>query len=383
MNLADLLHPMTPEQFAGEYWEKQPFLFRGAAGRFRGLFASTDVGSLLHYLRPRPPKDMMLIKGSKHAEINWITPDGMPRIDKVREAWRDGYSIVVNDLGKLWAPVGELSAALQEQLHHTINVNLYMTPTSSQAFVPHFDVMDVFVLQVEGSKRWQLRGAAANLPFEDEHVDVPAERLPPIVFEEDLRDGDVLYIPRGFVHAARATSEASLHLSVGVNIIRWIDLLTAAVKSMRSDPRLRQALPPGFLNGGAEAMRGTFDQLLTMLPDQTSLDHALAGLAEELVVQKPAPPGSDDLDPSDAEIGPDTILSRRAGVICRVLEGADYVVIQYSGGKMLGPPKIRQAVRHVAAQRRFPVRDLVGDLSEKETLVLVRRLVRDGVLTVG
>ncbi|MEA2163991.1 MAG: bifunctional lysine-specific demethylase and histidyl-hydroxylase [Thermoanaerobaculia bacterium] len=383
MNLAELLHPMTPEEFAQEYWEKEPVIIRGAAGRFRGLFGSTDIASLVHYLRPKPGQGMMLVKGSKHADVNWITPDGMPKLDKVREAWRDGYSIVVNDLGKLWAPVGELQASLQEQLHHNVHVNLYLTPSSSQAFVPHFDIMDVFVLQVEGSKRWQLRGAAADLPFEDEHTDVPAAQLPPVRFEEDLLEGDVLYIPRGFVHAAKATTETSLHLSVGVNITRWIDLLTAAVKSMRGDARLRQALPPGFLNGGADGMRATFDEMLAILPRETSLDQALSQLAEDLLVKKPAPPAGEGMTSEDVEVGPETVVARRPGVICRVFEGPGYAGVQYSGGKMVGPPKILQAVRHIADHRRFPVRELAGDLSEKETLVLVRRLMRDGVLTLG
>ena len=34
--------------------------------------------------------------------------------------------------------------------------NAYLTPGSSQGFAPHFDDVDVFVLQLEGRKRWRL-----------------------------------------------------------------------------------------------------------------------------------------------------------------------------------------------------------------------------------
>lgn len=382
MNLAALLQPMEPAQFLRDHWERQPVILRGAAERFRGLFASSDLGALLHYLRPKSPHGMLLVKGSNQCQLDWLDADGGPRVDKVRAAWRDGYSIVVNDLGSLWAPVGELAAALQEELHHPVDVNLYLTPGDTQAFVPHFDVMDTFVLQVEGSKRWEIRGAAAELPFADEHHPVAAEHLPPVELEETLNVGDVLYIPRGFVHSARATGTHSLHLTVGVHVVRWLDLLTAAVAALRRrDPRLRRALPPHFLDDGADAMQSAFDALLRDVPGAVKLDDALSQLADRLLVKRRLPPPADWVA-RDVDIAPDAIVSRRRGVVCRVIEGPDHAGIQYTGGSLVGPRKIAQAMRHVARHRRFAVRELTGELAEKETLVLVRRLVRDGVLTV-
>ena len=76
------------------------------------------------------------------------------------------------------------------------------------------------------------------------------------------------------------------------------------------------------------------------------------------------------------------MLVRRKGVICRALEGPGYAAIQYSGGKILGPEKIAPALRYVAEHRSFSVRSIAGDLTEREKLVLARRLVRDGLLEV-
>jgi ribosomal protein L16 Arg81 hydroxylase len=37
-----------------------------------------------------------------------------------------------------------------------VGSNVYYTPADSQGFAPHFDDVDVFVLQIEGKKHWKL-----------------------------------------------------------------------------------------------------------------------------------------------------------------------------------------------------------------------------------
>ena len=380
MSLTELLHPLTTSGFVADYWEQRPVAVPGARGRFTHLFSSRDMGRLLQYLRPGPPEDMMLVKGSQHYGGNWTNRDGAPRLDKVRAAWREGYTIVVNDLGARWEAVAQFAAALQADLHHTINVNLYYTPAETQAFNPHFDIMDVFVLQLEGSKIWEVRAAAARLPLSDEHADLPQDHLPPVVIEEELKEGGVLYVPRGYVHSARTTGVASLHLTVGVNIVTWIDFFAAAVSAARSDERFRQALPPGFFNQ-ADAMREPFRALLDALPQYLSLDDGLSRLAEKLIAQTP-PPAGDDLLADEVELRLDTVLRRRVGVICRTLEGPRYAGIQYSGGKIIGPTKIAAALRFVTEHTEFSVGSIASDLTDQEKLVLARRLIREGLLEV-
>jgi hypothetical protein len=67
-------------------------------------------------------------------------------------------------------------------------------------------------------------------------------------------------------------------------------------------------------------------------------------------------------------------------VICRALEGPGYAAIQYSGGKIVGPQKIGSALRYIAQHQTFAMRDLPDDLTGQEKLVLVRRLIRGGLL---
>ena len=372
-----LVDPIGAAAFAQSWWGSRSLVLPGPPDRFAGLVDCEDIGRILHFARPKPPQSMLLVKASRHCDVNWTNPDGSPRLDRVRAAFRDGYSIVLNDVGSFWEPVFRFCAALTADLHHPVNANLYITPPGTQAFDPHYDIMDVFVLQLAGSKYWEVRGAARELPMTDEHAAVKSDDLPPIVWSGDLEAGTVLYIPRGHVHAARATQTVSYHLTIGVHVVTWLDVLSAAMASARQDSRYRQALPPGFLHG-TDGLVETMASLASGLGRFLTLEEGLAGLGPRLLSAQP-PPREDLLGPAP-EPTLDMPLRRRGGVFGHVSLRSGMAVFQYSGGVMAGPAKIAPALRHVAMQAQWTPRQLPGDLAEKERLVLAGRLLRDGIV---
>ncbi len=377
MTLNRLLQPLAPEAFFETHWGRQPLFLKGEPGRFSSLFSSRDVGRLLTYRPPRSLDGMLLVKDGRHRGENWLTPEGLPRLDQVRAAWQEGYTLVLNRMEQLWEPIGRLGRALEEELHHPVSSNLYVTPAGARGFPPHFDVMDGFILQLEGSKVWQVYGPQVEQPLPDEHAATSPDHLPPLLFEQTLESGDVLYIPRGFVHAARTARAASVHLTLGVQPVTWSDLFSAALSAARGDARLRQALPPRFLEGPC-GLAEQFQALLSQLPQHLEVGGALAQMAERLIVQKPPPPG-DELLTEGLELGSDAVLGRREGMVFRVVEGPGYAALQYSGGKLVGPARIGPALKHISSHAVVAVRALPG-LNPKEQRVLAERLVRNGVL---
>ena len=79
-----------------------------------------------------------------------------------------------------------------------------MTPAGSSGFAPHWDDIDAFLLQVEGRKYWKVYAPESDsdeLPRESSGNFTEADmrgRKP--TFEGWLESGDLLYIPRGFIH---------------------------------------------------------------------------------------------------------------------------------------------------------------------------------------
>lgn len=107
--------------------------------------------------------------------------------------------------------------------------NVYITPPGSQAVNAHADDRDVIVIQVVGAKQWRLY-QKVPIPFCYTHeqvgkegLEVPPEVLDgPILRDTTLRPGDAIYVPRGYVHEARATNdELSFHVTIALATHDW------------------------------------------------------------------------------------------------------------------------------------------------------------------
>ena len=99
----------------------------------------------------------------------------------------------------------------------------------------HSDEHDVFVLQIHGSKQWQVYRPVPKLPPEDKPV-----------IEAELHRGDSLYMPKGFPHAASTQRRASAHLTVGILSYTWSDLIREMVKQGEQESEFAEPLPLRF-----------------------------------------------------------------------------------------------------------------------------------------
>ena len=163
----------------------------------------------------------------------------------------DGHTVVLQGLHRVWEPLIDFAAALTTDLGHPVQVNAYVTPPSSQGFSAHYDVHDVFVLQVAGEKRWRihepvLRDPLRTEPWNDRRDEVAARAAEAPVIDEVLRPGDALYLPRGYLHAAEALGGTSCHLTLGVHPVTRQALVATLVDLLSDDPALRGSLPLGL-----------------------------------------------------------------------------------------------------------------------------------------
>ena len=143
-------------------------------------------------------------------------------------AFLDGCSIVVNH-ADLYSPhIALLCHDLQRSFPHAY-ANAYITPPSSQAVPPHADDRDVLVIQVYGSKRWKVY-SHIPIPYPYSHEQVGKDNLPipphvlqgPLLIDHVLQPGQVLYLPRGYVHEATANNEnCSFHVTVALATHDW------------------------------------------------------------------------------------------------------------------------------------------------------------------
>jgi lysine-specific demethylase/histidyl-hydroxylase NO66 len=82
----------------------------------------------------------------------------------------------------------------------------------------------------------------------------PFGKLEPALLSLQLRAGESLYLPRGFLHQAVSTDEISIHITIGLLCYTWWDLLQEIVAGAREDSRLREALPAGLAHDTSDAV---------------------------------------------------------------------------------------------------------------------------------
>jgi hypothetical protein len=303
----------------------------------------------------------------------------------VQRAFASGKTILITSLQHRWPTVAAMGRHLETFFGCPVHTNLYLTPAGAQGFDPHYDTHEVFVLQIGGDKHWRLYGARRDLPLPDEKSAINKDQLGAPTQQIELHPGDLLYIPRGHVHEAFTSDRASLHLTVGVNVYRWLDLLQQALaEAGAADVRFRQSLPLGLLCADLPlpSLKGKFQELLRRVGENADLENVLESMAAAFVTGLAALPEDYFAFDQPDNLNLDTVLRRAAGVVCRVVQKGDAVVLHAPGARVEVPATIAPALRFIARAEEFTPGALPDELTPDAKLALVRRLVREKLLTI-
>lgn len=325
-----------------------------------------------------------MVKGEdKRGPENYRLADGQLDVARVRRDFAAGYTVVMDGVERYARAVASLARSIEVELNFPIQVNAYLTPPGSRGLVPHYDGHDVLILQVQGSKTWHVYDGVDIPPREmqrgkDTAVAIGVQPLPTDV---RLAAGDVLYLPRGRVHAAETTTEQSIHLTVGIHAPTVLMLAMAALysRSFRDD-FLSTRLPPRHLDDAQlqQAVHGLLRDALKTVAGESALAGGLDTLAEVLVRRGQCPP----IAPisNAAEIDEQTRMKRYQPLYSWVKADADGVELQFATLSVRATADHGAAMRFVSSSTgAFRVGDLPG-LSPGQQIELARSLIVSGFL---
>lgn len=382
-------------EFAAEYWGRRALLSAGRADAFADLFSVDAADELLADRALRTPFVRMAREGEVLAASRFTSTGGYgaeigDQVDpaKVLAEFAAGSTIVLQGLHRTWPPLAAFTRELVRELGHPVQINAYITPASSRGFDPHYDVHDVFVLQIAGAKHWVVHPPVHELPFADEpwsqHAVAVAERAAgPATIETDLSPGDALYLPRGWIHSATALSGTTVHLTIGVPAFTRADLARELLADALRSPGLRTSLPIGIQFDDPaqleEDATATVEALTGALgtTDRRAVGSTLAARFDGMTRAEPVRP----LATVELLVGVDPRLAVRwrDALPGTVSTEGDQVVVRLRDRSIRFPGQCAAALEALRAGATCDAGALPG-LDQQDSLTVTRRLLREAVV---
>lgn len=366
-SLAWLLQPLTVQAFLDTVWAtRHHHIERNRAGYFDGLLPRPSiVDELLERFRTEPSAVRLIKEGvTRRGADHYRRADGGLDAARIRDDFADGHTIVFDGVERYVRTIAALSTAIEAELNFPAQVNAYLTPPHSTGLAPHDDDHDVLVLQVRGGKSWRVYQGADVAPR-----------------ELHLNPGDVLYVPRGRVHAAQTASEPSVHLTVGIHAPTVLMLAIGALHSLSSrDDRLNVRLPPRHLDDADAqvALGALLREVVATVEDPGAVAAGLEPLAEVLVRRGRCPPIGKIAHA--AAIDGQTLVRKYRPLYSRVRVAADGAALQFASLSISAGRDHEAAMRFMSdSTEPFRVCELPG-LRADQRIELVRSLITSGFL---
>jgi ribosomal protein L16 Arg81 hydroxylase len=317
---------------------------------------------------------------------DYTTGNGTLDVAAVYQLFSEGSTIVLAFLDNVLPPLTSLCRGLERELSFPLQANAYLTPARAQGAKYHYDTHDVFVLQITGSKHWTVYGTPLQLPLNNQDFDSKIHERGAPVMEFELEPGDVAYVPRGVVHEARSSENLSLHITVGILCYRWADLLLEFVADASlKDPAFRRGLPPGFANEDSDKSQAqeVFRSLLKRLATNTDCAPILDRFADRWI--SACPPllnGQMEQLALLERLRIESVVGARSSAVFRLVKDGSSTSVYAFARKISFPAQAEDALRFALNHSRFSIHDLPGNLDDGGKLVLIRRLVREGLMVV-
>jgi len=389
-----------PQTFAREHWGRSPLLTRAAElpRDFDDLLSTTDVDELLSERGVRAPFIRVAKEGGLVSRDAYLGSAGfgaeMPdQVDsaKVLAQFASGATIVLQGLHRLWPPLIDFVRSMVDDLGHPVQANAYVTPPQNRGFDPHYDVHDVFVLQTAGTKHWTVHEPVhvdplASQPWTD-HRDAIAQRVgddEPVV-DAVLNPGDALYLPRGWIHSARAQGATSVHLTIGVAAVTGMDVIRAVVDQLELVTDFRRSLPMGVDLTDQSEMAATTTKLVAELTERLR-DHAAelgeqaAGASRWRFADRTRPVAVRPLASlAAAEQAAATAVRWRHGLVATVRRHEGRVLLRLADRTISLPDSCADAIAALHAGLVADAASLPG-LDAADGEVVIRRLLREAVV---
>jgi JmjC domain len=384
-----LIDPVAPATFFEAYYEREPLLIaRRQPSKYESLLSIDAIDRYLASASPCAP-DVFLVDAARELTAEEYSfansvPPGRLDLPRVYQLFGSGATISLSQLHEHLPQLAALCRAVEKTFSGHFQTNIYLSPPNAQGFKTHFDSHDVFVLQVAGSKLWTIYDTLIELPLHGQAFEPEKHIAGPPTRELTIQAGDLFYCPRGLFHSARSTDEVSLHITLGLIGKTWADAIVEAVsEACLASPAFRANLPTGYAESGFDTTGAAaqFRSLIDTFARTVDLGPILERLADDFVKSRRPDLHGGLLELNDAPpITPDSTIAPRAHLIYRLREEGENAVLLFGSSTITLPAFTIEPLAFALRGPAFVVRDLPGQLDDPSKVVLVHRMIKEGLL---
>jgi len=386
--LSNLLYPVTITEFYESYFESKHLLVKASnPEKFNGVMTGGTIDEVLMHQALSIPLTRMAKKDAD-LEAKDYTLEGTNTIDpaKVSSQFADGATLILSSLQFRVPTLKNYCDSLATELGQRIQTNIYCTPGSnSQGFLVHHDTHDVIILQIEGTKRWKIYESPIELAVKDQQFYKDKHRHGKVIDEFTMEQGDLLYIPRGLMHAAVTESDRSIHVTTGVMGDTFQDLMVDEINRLvLTDPILRRGLFKGYQQDHADLsrLRESYSALITKLSEKNRLEQILKEAHKKFVATYPPildrPLGNIK---KVEELESSTQLYHSSSTPHHLEIKDDLLTIYMCNRELELPVEFANVVQSLAEKERFKVSEIPG-MDIESQLEFAETLVEFGFLRI-
>lgn len=352
-----VLGPLGLFTFMSTYWANRPVCIQKAFD-VADYPKSSDVDFLLTSLS-RIDRDWVQVvrEGRSVTPDRFVGPDGVLDLTRIYAAYGGGFTVQLAKMQLRNAVIGELARAAERglanrgiALERMIGSHLYLTPANSRGLSPHVDDHDVFVLQLAGTKYWRVSPTL----WQRESSAAPSEAFSRNEYlSYKLEPGDMLYVPKYFVHDAHTESDSSIHITL--DVYEGERALPSPITPMvDSDVSGANTAGSNMVPLGAGGFRHSYP-----LPSDgfRSLDRIKDLSADQVVMHRR---GANPILVSDSL-------------------GASLV---FAGGCAQCDVMQRDVLAYIAEHARFIVRDISSAMSDSDKIKIIVSLIKSACLEI-
>lgn len=245
-----LISPISASDFFENYWRKTP-LYVTSQRDIASMITVEEINEYFSRTSITYPLVRIVGNGSEiDLKKYQLDANGTFNIINKTSAFKlfnQGNTLVIQAAHFQFEKLNTFVKELEGELGVDVNANIYITPSNSQGFFPHFDTHEVLVVQIQGSKAWNLYDVPSEAPIKgwgltEEKRAAYLNAKPN--HELTLCEGDVLYVPRGVVHDAYCKGDPSIHITFGFNPMVRLDLITELLKRAEHHSYFREPFLP-------------------------------------------------------------------------------------------------------------------------------------------